>query len=52
MVRRIDGNEHACARLSRGGAQVVNFDIGYVIRQVREEEEYVRERGPFCTGRR
>ena len=54
-VRRIDGNEYMCTRLSGGGTHdinLVNFDIGYVIGQVREEEEYVRERGPFCTGRR
>lgn len=54
-VHRIDGNEYVCTRLSGGGKydiNLVNFDIGYVIFKVREEEEYVRERGPFCTGRR
>ena len=54
-VRRIDGNECVCVRLSGGNrndTNIVNFDIGYVIGEVREEEEYVRERGPFCTGRR
>ena len=54
-VHHIDGNEYVCTRLSGGGKydiNLVNFDIGYVIFKVREEEEYVRERGPFCTGRR
>ena len=54
-VRRIVGNEYVCVRLSGGSPHdinLVNFDIGYVIGQVREEEEFVRERGPFCTGRR
>ena len=52
-VRRIVGNEYVCSRMSGGGRiNLVNFDIGYVMRKVREEEEFVRERGPFCVGRR
>ena len=54
-VRRIVNNEYVCVRLSGGGpgcANCENFDIAYVIGEVRAEEEYVRERGPFCKGRR
>ena len=51
-VRRIVGNEFLCVRLSGGGLNLENFDIAYVMGEVRQEEEYVRERGPFCTGRR
>ena len=53
-VRRIEGNEYVCVRLSGGGPTDINrenFDIGYVMSEVRAEEEYVRERGPFCLGR-
>ena len=56
-VSRIDeGSEYVCTRLSGGGATDTNseenFDVGFVIEAVREEEEWVRERGPCCTGRR
>ena len=51
-VRRIVGNEFVCVRLSGGGPlNLENFDISYVMGEVRAEEEYVRERGPFCKGR-
>ena len=30
---------------------IENFDISYVMDEVRAEEEYVRERGPSCKGR-
>ena len=55
-VRRIlEGSEYMCTRLSGGGAtdtNCENFDVGFVIEAVREEEEWVRERGPCCAGRR
>ena len=56
-VRRIEGdkNQYVCVRLSGGTTRcksLENFDISYVMGEVRAEEEYVRERGPFCTGRR
>ena len=51
-MRRIVGNEFVCVRLSGGGSlNLENFDISYVMGEVRAEEEYVRERGPFCKGR-
>ena len=53
-VRRVAGNEFVCVRLSGGGpsdCNIENFDISYVMGEVRAEEEYVRERGPFCKGR-
>ena len=53
-VRRIVGNEFVCVRLSGGGpldTNMENFDISHVMGEVRSEEEYVRERGPFCNGR-
>ena len=56
-VRRIEGdnNQYVCVRLSGGTTRcksLEHFDISYVMSEVRAEEEYVRERGPFCTGRR
>ena len=56
-VRRIDGdkNEYVCVRLSGGTSNSINvdnFDIAYVMSEVRAEEEYVRERGPGWGGRR
>ena len=54
-VRRIKGNEFVCVRLSGGkpsSQSIENFDISYVMHEVRAEEEYVRERGPGCPGRR
>ena len=51
-VRRIVDNEFLCVRLSGGGSlNLENFDISYVMGEVRKEEEYIRERGPFCKGR-
>ena len=54
-VRRIVGNEFVCVRLSGGtcrSTNLENFDISYVMDEVRAEKEYVRERGPFGAGRR
>ena len=54
-VRRIQDNEFVCCRLSGGTANSKNiedFDISYVMGEVRAEEDYVRERDPLCTGRR
>ena len=54
-VRRIVDNEFICVRLNGGDALATNcenFDIAYVMGEVRAEEEYVRERGPCCKGRR
>ena len=50
-VRRVVDNEFVCVRLSGEGTNMENFDISYVMGEVRAEEEYVRERGPFCKGR-
>ena len=44
-----------CVRLSGGtcrSTNLENFDISYVMDEVRAEKEYVRERGPFGAGRR
>lgn len=53
-VRRIEGNEFVCVRLSGGthsSQSRENFDVSYVMGEVRAEEEYVRERGPGWSGR-
>lgn len=45
-ARRVKGNAYVCTRLSGDGpVNMDEFDIGYVIRQVRKHAEKVREMG-------
>ena len=53
IAQEVENNNFSCVRLSGDGeiGATEEFDISYAMKQVREDEEYRRERGPTCKGR-
>ena len=53
IEEEVENNNFSCVRRSGNGeiGATEEFDISYAMKQVREDEEYRRERGPTCKGR-